>query len=261
MSPYDIIPLVIIVVSLAGIIFIIARKFPVLAAIDIGSIKSEQEAAKKEKIIISRLERKISGLGVIFLKIFSPLGLFFKNLFKGVYGWARSWEKKNVKSKENIPPVPGEVEQKIKSLFFSAEELFVSGKLEEAEQKYIEIIAMDHKNIEAYKKLGAVYLEQKNYSNAKETFLHILKLVPDDMETLIDIGSLLKQQGENEKALRFFLRVAELEPTNPKNLDFLIEISIMVGNKDLALKTLAKLGEVNPENQKLSEFEERIKSI
>lgn len=261
MSPYDIIPLIIIVFSLFGIIFIIARKFPVLAAIDVGAIKSEQEAAKKEQIIASRLERKMSGVAGFFSKIFSPVGAAFRNFFRALYGRARKLETEYAKKKEKIAAAPEEAGQAIKALFFAAEEFFVAGNLAEAEKKYIEIISLDHKNIEAYKKLGEIYLERKNYDHAEETFLYILKLKADDIETLFDLGFLFKERGDFDKALKSFVRVVELEPTNPRNLDFLIDISIIVGNKDLAEETLKKLTEVNPENQKLAEFKERIKNI
>lgn len=260
MSSYDIIPLVIIVLSLAAIIFIIIKKFPVLAAINVQSIKSEQEAVKKEKIIASRLERKIVELGKFLYLILAPVGRAIKSFFGNIYAKVSALEKKYAKKKEK-PTAPVDAPQQMKTLFFEAEECLKNGKMEEAEQKCIGIIALDHKNIDAYKKLGQVYLEQKNYENAYETFRHILKLKPDDVETLQDQGSLQKQRGENEEALANFKRAAELEPTNPKNLDFLIEMSIIVKNKDLAGDTLKKLKEVNPENQKLAEFEERIKSI
>ncbi len=261
MSAYDIIPLVITVLSLAGIIFIIVRKFPMLAAINVGSIKSVQEAAKKERIVALRLERKIIGVGKFLSKLFLPVGKFLKNFFKKIYNKVSGWEKSYATKKEKKVEAPDELEQKIKTLFFGVEELVREGKFEDAEKKCIEIIALDHKNILAYKKLGAVYLEQKNYDNARETFKHILKLNPDDVETIIDLGSLQKLRGENEEALASFRRAAEIEPTSPKNLDFLIEMSIIVKNKDLAEETLKKLKEVNPENQKLAEFGEKIKVI
>jgi tetratricopeptide (TPR) repeat protein len=260
MSPYDIIPLVIIIISMLGIIFIVARKFPVLAAIDVGAIKSEQEAAKKEKIIASRLERKINGFIKFFSKFFSPVQAVIKNLFRIIYGRARNLENK-YKKIEKVVSAPEEIEQKIKALFFSAEEFLKAGSLNEAEKKYIEIISLDHKNIEAYKKLGEIYLEQKNYDHAEETFQYILKLDANDIETLFDLGLLFRERKEFDKALQSFARVVELEPTNPRNLDFLIDISIIVGNKDLAEKALGKLTEVNPDNQKLAEFKERIKNI
>jgi tetratricopeptide (TPR) repeat protein len=258
MSPYDIIPLGIVVLSLAGIIFVIIKKFPVLASINIESIKSEQEAIKKEKIVAERLSRKISSIGKFLYALLLPIGKFLKKLFLNLYTKVLEWEKQYGKKKSvSLSDSEGE----IKTLFFEAEECLRMGKLEDAEQKCIGIIAIDHKNIEAYKKLGAIYVEQKNYENASETFKHILKLDPDDVETLLDLGELYKQRGENEEALANFKRAVEIEPGSPKNLDFLIEISIIVKNKDLAQKTLEKLREVNPENQKLAEFEERIKAI
>lgn len=260
MSSFDIIPLVIIVFSLVGIIFIIVKKFPVLAAINVESIKSEQEAVKKEKIIASRLERKILEAGKFLYPLLLPIGRGARNLFLQIYAKALELEKKYARKKEK-PAAPVDAGQQIKTLFFEAEECFNAGKMEEAEQKCIGIIALDHKNIDAYKKLSQVYLEQKNYENAYETFRHLLKLNPDDTETILDLGSLQKQRGEHEAALANFRRVVELEPTNPKNLDFLIEMSIIVKNKDLAKETFLKLKEVNPENQKLAEFEEKIKEI
>lgn len=260
MSSFDIIPLAIIVLSLAGIIFVIVRKFPVLAAINVETIKSEQEAAKKEKIIASRLERKIIDFGKLLYKILLPIGRGARNLFLKIYAKALAMEKKYAKKKEK-PAAPVDADQEIKTLFFEAEDCLKTGKLEEGEQKCIGIIALDHKNIDAYKKLGQIYLEQKNYDNAYQTFSHILKLKPDDVETLLDLGALCKERGENEVALANFRRAVELEPASPKNLDFLIEMSIIVKNKDLAEETLGKLKEVNPENQKLAEFEERINAI
>ncbi|MBU1146193.1 tetratricopeptide repeat protein [Patescibacteria group bacterium] len=261
MSPYDIIPLGIIILSLAGIIFIIVKKFPVLASINVETIQSEQEAVKKERIVAERLSRKISAVGKFLYKVLSPVGRALRGLFSKIYAkvleWEKSYGKKRVKKLEEAP----NTNEEIKTLFFEAEECFREGKNEEAEKKCIGIIALDHKNIDAYKKLGQVYLEQKNYDNAYETFKHLLKLNPDDVETLLDLGALCRERGENDAALANFKRAVELEPTSPRNLDFLIDISIIVKNKDLARETLKKLQEANPENQKLEEFEERIEAI
>lgn len=261
MSFYDIIPIVVMILSLAGIILIIVRKFPILAAIDTKSIKSEQEAEIKEKIVASRLQRKIvelkNAFKKIFLPVFSTIGVWFKNFYNKIL----ELEKQYVKRKPVTPLTQEEREQKIKTLFFSAEEFLKEGNLNMAEEKYIEIITLDHKNICAYKKLGVIYLEQKNFDHASQTFQHILKLNPNDVETLIDLALLQKQIGENKKALENFQKAVALEPTNPKNLDFLIEMSIILRKKDLAKRTLEKLREVNPENQKLDDFEERIKAL
>lgn len=261
MSLYNIIPLIIIIVSLAGIIFIIVRKFPVLAAIDMASIQKEREADKKDKIIISRLERKISGVikkTVLFLRPFFSAA---KKWFKKIYNQILEWEKSYVAKKPGPPITPEAVEQKVKGLFFAAEERWKEGKLDEAEKKYVEIISLDYKNTDAYKKLGVIYSERKDYDHAYEIFQHILKLNPNDVETLLGLCLLHKQKGENEKALICAESALGLEPANPRVLDFLIEMSIIVGNKVLAEETLEKLRAANPENQKLGEFRERIGAI
>ena len=100
MSSFDIIPLAIIVLSLAGIIFLIVRKFPVLASINVETIKSEQEAAKKEKIIALRLERKIIDFGKFLYKILLPIGRGARKLFLKIYEGALALEKKYAKKKE-----------------------------------------------------------------------------------------------------------------------------------------------------------------
>ncbi len=261
MSFYDIISLIAMVFSLAGIIFIVIRKFPLLSAIDIKVIKSEQEAETKEKIVAFRLKRKFLELGMTLKKVFLPIFRMTESWSKKFYNRILELEKRCTKRKPAISLSQEELEKKIKTLFFAADEFLKEGNLDEAEKKYVEIIALDRKNIDAYKKLSFLYLEQKNYDYANETLQHILKLNPKDVETLIDLALLQQQRGEAEKAFVNFQKAVEIEPTNPKNLDFLIEISIILGKKELARKTLKKLAEVNPENQKLSEFEERIKSL
>jgi len=261
MSFYDIIPLVAIVVSLGGIILIVVRKFPALSAINVESIKSEQEAQTKDKIIASSLQRKIEEIRRLIKKVLRLPCLAVGSWFQIFYNKVVELEKRYVRKKPTVPLGADEIEQKIKALFFLADGLLKENKFDEAEKKYIEIITLDHKNIDAYKKLGTLYLKQKNYDHANETFKHILKLNPNEVETLIDLALLQKQRGENEQALVNFQKAVDIEPTNPKNLDFLIEISIILGKRDLAEENLKRLAEVNPENQKLDEFAERIKSL
>lgn len=50
----------------------------------------------------------------------------------------------------------------------------------EEEKKYIDLIAENPKNSEAYRELGFVYLKHKNYSDARACFRQVLKLIPDD---------------------------------------------------------------------------------
>ncbi len=72
----------------------------------------------------------------------------------------------------------------------------------EEEKKYIDRIAENHKDVDAYRALGFLYLNQKNYSDARACFRRVLKLKPDDQEVknkLNEIKGLRakKQQSAN----------------------------------------------------------------
>ncbi|MBU1102362.1 tetratricopeptide repeat protein [Patescibacteria group bacterium] len=70
----------------------------------------------------------------------------------------------------------------------------------EEEKKHIDRIAENHKDVDAYRALGFLYLNQKNYSDARACFRRALKLNPQDEEVknkLNEIKGLRakKQQG------------------------------------------------------------------
>jgi len=64
----------------------------------------------------------------------------------------------------------------------------------EEEKKYIDLISKNPKDVEAYRALGFIYLEQKNYSNARACFRRVLKKRPEDEE--------VKNKLEEIKGLR-----------------------------------------------------------
>lgn len=48
------------------------------------------------------------------------------------------------------------------------------------EKRYIDRIVANSKDIDAYKKLGALYIDMKNYKDALESFQYVLKFKPND---------------------------------------------------------------------------------
>ena len=61
-----------------------------------------------------------------------------------------------------------------------AEEATIEEAPTEDEKKYIDVIAKNPKDVDAYRALGFIYLEQKNYSNARACFRRVLKKRPED---------------------------------------------------------------------------------
>ena len=269
-----------ILISLTVIIIIVSRKFSVLATLDIANIPAEKEAKFKERIISNRLKRNLIKRWAGVSRVLMPLSRL-------AGGYLKSRLRKLYQANEQVSGP-----EKIDQLFSQAEEFKKGGDLDSVEKKYIEVIGLDSKNIKAFKGLGRVYFEKKEFEEAKQTFEHILKLKKDDEDIYDNLAQIAKEKGDLDQARNEYLKlinlnkqnaqthfslaevyramgkypeaarslkkVLKLEPANPRYLDTMLEISIIVKDKALALATYKKLFEVNPENNKLEEFKRQI---
>lgn len=275
---------------------IIGRRFSHIAILDVESMPQAKEAAVKNNLLAERLRRKLNHFATkikpLIKPVFVKLGREFKKLYDKILEMERKYQKQSLQLGDAKSP-GGEV--KIKELLGQAEELVKEKKYAEAEHKYIDIVGLDAKSVEAYKGLSQIYLEQKNYDQAKEALEFALKLNQNDAEACSRLGAVISQKGDLAEAKNYYLRAVnlssksaaayvdlalvcqtagdkeeafnylqqavEIEPNNPRYLDLLLEISIMLGRKSIAEETLKKLKEVNPENQKLDELAAAVKKL
>lgn len=264
-----------------------------LANLDVDNIPAEKEAKFKERIISNRLKRNIIKWTSKFSRNIGPVSLSLRNLLNFIYdklNQLKSDYKKTFADKGR-----DSFEQKIEQLFNEAENFKKQENYDLAEKKYIEVIGLDSKNIEAFKQLGHLYLELKNCEEAKQTFQHILKLKIDDEDTYDHLAQIAKEKGNFRQAREDYLKslkinkqnaqtyynlatvnramgkLAEaaanlkkalnIEPNNPRFLDTMLETSIMLKDKIGALDAYGKLVEANPENQKIREFKKQINEL
>lgn len=278
--------LIIIIVASLGIIgWIVIRKFPKLRTLDVETVKEEQVARVRDRILLERMRRGTKrGKELLkkntipfFLKIFGGA----KKLFKKIYDLEKEYEKK-AQGTGKMGRV--ELRNSINSLLEEGINLMKEQRFSEAEKIFIEVISIDHKNIEAYKKLGDVYVQLKEYKQALQTFEFILKLESKNSKPISkidehgqkfaavsnaaelasiyhDIGFVYRRLEKLNKASDSYMRAHKLEPNNPRHLDEIIEISIMLKNKMLAFDMIKKLELANPENQKIAEYYRKIKEL
>lgn len=289
---YNIIPLLLILISLSVIIVIVVKKFSVLANLDVANIPAEKEAKFKEMIISNRLKRNIikwsAKLGRLSAPIARGVSRFFKLNLHKLYQLKNDYQTKEEGKSLNV-------EQKIEQLFTQAEEFKKRGDLASAENKYIEIIGLDSKSFKAFKELGRLYFEKKQYEEAKQTFEHVLKLKKDDEDIYENLAQIAREKGDlNEardeylksinlnkqkaqtyfslacvyqamgkwpEAIRGLKKALKIEPANPKYLDTMLEISIIIKDKAVALDAYHKLLKTNPENNKITEFKKQIDEL
>lgn len=288
---YNIVPLILILLSLGVIIFVVIRKFPMLANIDMETMPAEKEAKIKEQIIGKRLKRNFFKWSSFFVRIVKPITKLMGDLFKAIHD-------KLVVLKEAYRKEPiiedFDSSARVEKLFALFDELIKEEKFIEAEKKLIEIIGLDNKNIKAFKLLGGLYFSRKNYQEAIETFEYVLKLKEDDdayaqlsniiknaeisdvsradslkianinifrSQTYFDLSLVYMAMNRFDEALVSLKKALEIEPNNPRYLDTMLEISIIKKDKDLAEESYRRLAEANPENQKLVELKKQIEEI
>ena len=261
---YNIIPLILILISLSVIIFIVVRKFSVLAGVDVDNIPAEKEAKVKERIISSRLKRNIFKWSSRLVKIFRFLGEKIGILSKWAYN--KLHELKESYGAETILPV-ADKEKKIEELSAEAEEMIGEDNFKDAERRLIEIIGLDSQNIEAFRSLGNLYFKNKNYEDARQTFSHILKLMKDGgenneiAEIYFQLSLVNRDDGRLDEALGQIKEALRAVPNNPRYLDTMVEISIMKKDKISALDAYDKLSKANPDNQKLKDLKKQIDEL
>ncbi|OQA39135.1 MAG: tetratricopeptide repeat protein [Parcubacteria group bacterium ADurb.Bin316] len=274
---FNIIPLILIIISLILIINIVVKKFSALASLDVASIPAEKEAVFKERIMGNRLKREFFKYYSKLLKFLRPFFSTIGRLLKTLYG-------KLIDFKENYNRESSLVlntEDHISKLLAEAEDLVKKDEYDEAEKRYIEIISLDSKNLKAFRSLGRLYAEEKKYQEAEQTLMHVLRLIDKEVnqsggevsdsdreeinsqlaETHFDLVEVNKGKNNLSEAISCINEALAIIPNNPRYLDTKLEISIMNKDKSSALEAYDKMAEVNPDNQKLGEFKKKIEEL
>ena len=219
---FNLLPWLIAGLSLGGIVFIIARKIPVLLKLPVvpqeGQIHISAARAFFQKISLrirglrySRFQPAMAAWFEKFLRKLRVVILKTDNVFLRMIGrsreksqiWtvrSRAWMEQHKLKKiqklqvlekldqaeiiENIQKAKEEVrEEKENGKAKGAVSKVIDPRLA-AEKECIDMIARDPRNVEAYKRLGFLYLEQDNKDDAKNCFRQVLRLQPDDIEVV-----------------------------------------------------------------------------
>lgn len=259
----NIIALIFIVISAAIILSILRKHSAEIIKLELKDIKEKKKETKskeksvKDKIIVDRLKRNFIEYLKNVKKISSPFRKQIKKFFKDLYNDLAEAKEKH----ENIPLKKGDDKsEKIEEILLEIDALLKENKSEEVEKKLINIIAIDNKNTEAFRRLGQIYLERKKYEEAIETLKHVIRL-DKNAQDYFSLSLAFKETGNNKKAWDNIKKALKLDPNNPRYLDAFLEISILRGEKAEALLAYKKLKEVNPENAKLDRFKKQIKKL
>jgi len=181
---YILIPILLIVLSIAGIIYIVWRKFSFLKKLtpdddhkdaqlldlyfpEIKSRYDKLDAGEYKKLWLSETEKVLRRLRMISLKI----DRFSDSLIKKV---RHAHSKEQAKSIEAQEKIVNEIPVRIEELFDPVE------MLKKEEQRLIIDIAKNPKNVDLYLSLGEVYIKLGSLGDALNSYEACLKLDPQN---------------------------------------------------------------------------------
>lgn len=227
------IPYVLLAASLLGLAVMIYRKMPALASLSKtemailgkrkGVFRKMREINYKQywlKLVV-RLEKTLRKLKIIFLKIENLLTKwieFLRRRSQLTTQRSREWMKQREEKKREKPKIKGWLigllkRKKDVSVKINESETMVVrndtdidddlpiSELEkpiQEEQKWIDLIVANPKNITAYKFLGLLYWEQHNYADAKASLEMAVKLGSKD-KRVREILEQLEKVGVEEE--------------------------------------------------------------
>lgn len=92
--------------------------------------------------------------------------------------------------------------------------LMENGDLKGAKRAFIEILSIEHYNINAHHMLGVIYSKENRLKEAIREWEGVLAIAPESDETLRELGCALNSLGDGEKAARLLNRALEINPEN-----------------------------------------------
>ncbi len=193
--------------------------------------------------------------------------LFFKQLFSGNY------PKRGIDYEAKVPDErigginrPDKIFAKpreeggsrIEQLIEMADEAISKGDLLEARKAVQSALILDENNIEALRREGYLYLEDREYDEARKVYEKILSLDPDDDIAHDSLANTLHKLGEHEAAMAHHRQAIELDPEYAPHYFNYANTLYDMKRFDEALVNYKKAYELDPE---IEEAKKMIKEL
>lgn len=276
---------------------IVWRKLPQLASIRTEAIPKHQQQARKQQILDKRLQQKLGNAEAAIVqavsKSFRGVWSRLQALLHRLRELEREYRRKVV-TQQSIED-PEVLRSRLATGLADAQNAMAEEDYPRAEQLFVDVVALDPKNVEAYLGLADVAIAKKDYANAREALQFVLKLQQGNDSAYARLGRIASSEGKLteaeadylksvslnattasahfelasvelklgnvEKSLAAYQEAVKLEPVNPKYLNALLDFAIQHTRKDIARDTLERLRQANPENQKIPELAQVVKKL
>ncbi len=207
-----------------GVAFSIVRKhWSEIRLLDPDSVKEERQRRKRMEMIHRRFDRIRTEQLLPFRRLGRAIALgasaFQKRLQERVHAFEATYRS----VKNPFAAIAPTTRERIKTLLSEGRSLARDLKFADAERRYLEILSLDTRHVDAYKGLGTIYLKQKLYPQARETFEFLLKLKKTDDAVYAGLAEIAEAEGDLIKAESHREKAVELGARQPQRAAELAE--------------------------------------
>jgi Tfp pilus assembly protein PilF len=107
------------------------------------------------------------------------------------------------------------------ALVAEAQRLYANRQLEKAEEKYLQVLQQDNKNVHTLANLAAIQLDENHLETAEINIKQAVALAPDDPYSLFVLGRLRFRQKQYDEAVDALSRAAKLDSQDAQIQNFL----------------------------------------
>jgi len=136
----------------------------------------------------------------------------------------------------------------IRKLFKKGETCFSRKEFDEAEQYFVQILAIEETHLDANLHLGLTYLKQENHSKA-EFFFHKLVNLKKDPVYYSNLGLALYNQGRLLEAAEAYENSLSMDDSRAARFASLAHVYRELSNDEKALANFEKAGRKSPRNK------------
>jgi tetratricopeptide (TPR) repeat protein len=212
----SLLPFVGALVCLGVALSIVRRHWSEIRLLDPDSVKEERQRRKRLEMIHRRFERVRAEQLLPFRRLGRALRLGATAFQKRLQERVQTFETTYRSVKNPFSAIAPTTRDRIKTLLSEGRSLARDLKFPDAERRYLEILSLDSRHVDAYKGLGMIYLKQKLYPQARETFEFLLKLKKADDAVYAGLAEISEMEGDITKAQSHREKSVELGIRQPQ---------------------------------------------
>ena len=134
----------------------------------------------------------------------------------------------------------------VKEIFNSAIQNHKKNDIKSAEQLYNQVLIKDPNHFGSIFYLGSIYLQNRNFIEAKKLFEKAVKIKPSHAEVHHNLGQSYKELGDVDKAIKCFQKAIKIQPKILASHNNLGVMQKELGNNEEAIKCFQNAIKIQP---------------